>query len=615
MITSELTSGLTSTLFFYYYYSVQSHCRETIISMPEPFTPFGCSPKSSRSLQLRFLYHRARGLVLRPALSFASLSVRGPYLDLLENHFVDLNPTSLRPALKAIVLALLPGLEEETSEDFDRTLKLVDKFKVAVRPIDSEDLSKNHSSGDDFFWQCFFLASITGQSRRLGALAYLVRHLPRLGEELQQESSKGSSSKDDANATELFAKLCSVVTSPEPGLLLRCFAAGLCDEQLLIQRGYLDLLVTHLPLHSTVLQKEVKTEDLELLIRSAVGVVTRRDMSLNRRLWAWFLGPDPGHADSDNLDVPSSPSENPSYLSSKTGYFEEHGLQPLVQALLGMIKSDRKQNPAERARPYRICLSLMDRWEIGGLVVPEVFLPVIDSVRRYKSEVQASDNFNEVVRSASVFFDGVESGLIYGEIVGLLAQAIGPGNLTDAQRHDKLGLVNFILSNFNVREEEMITIHAPLTALAILCMLGDAMSRLLSAGNSDSHVTGIIGEALKVTSMILELVPARAFPTEQSSAQPPNTISLTSLSETEDIDILKKIRTFYVNEQGNIDSISPPFPPLAIGEILLERASSLVCQALESPKTVLDLPIRIIIFVQLITKLPSRYFFDTLRTP
>ena len=57
---------------------------------------------------------------LASTLSFASLSVRDPYLGILERHFLSLDPRALRPAMRSIILALLPGLEEETSEDFDR---------------------------------------------------------------------------------------------------------------------------------------------------------------------------------------------------------------------------------------------------------------------------------------------------------------------------------------------------------------------------------------------------------------------------------------------------------------------------------------------------------------
>ncbi|KAK2009636.1 hypothetical protein LZ32DRAFT_620518 [Colletotrichum eremochloae] len=543
---------------------------------------------------------------LASTLSFASLSVRSPFLDLLEHYFLDLDPRSLRPAMKSVVLALLPGLEDETSEDFDRTLRLMDSFKVAIRPADSEELGGPHSVGDDFFWQCFFLASITGSSRRAGALAYLVRNLPKLGEPIVQ----GKSAKNGAQDDEKSAQLAKMVTSPEPGLLLRSFAAGLADEQLLIQRGFLDLLVTHLPLHSKVLQTNVKPGDLELLLRAAVGVVIRRDMSLNRRLWAWFLGPDPAPGESESgFDSPSSADHQNSYFASKTSYFEDHGLHPLTRALLGMINVDRGSSPGERARPYRICLSLMDRWEIGGLVVPEVFLPIVNSVRHYRDQAPSKADFNEVFRSASVFFDGVESGLIYGEIVSLLAQAIGPGTLADKERLDKLDLVNFILANFNVREEEMITIHAPLAALSILCMLED-MREKQQAGSPPKSSQKTAEEALRITLTVLDLIPDRAFPSSAASNSK-RTMETGVLASLPAVELLKRIKAFYIDEQGNLDTVHVPLSPIEVGELLLQKTGQLVCEGLKNPESGSDLGAKGRVLITLLLKVPTTYQLDT----
>ncbi|KAM0621821.1 hypothetical protein ACHAQG_006218 [Verticillium nonalfalfae] len=518
---------------------------------------------------------------LASTLSFASLSVRAPYLDILETHFLRLDPRSLRPAMKSIVLALLPGLEEETSEDFDRTMKLMENFKVAIRSPGSEELTDVHSTGDDFFWQCFFLASITSHSRRGGALAYLVRTLPKLGEPISSAPPKddGTNNGDQAD---LFIQLGRIVTSPEPGLLLRCFAAGLADEQLLIQRGFLDLLVTHLPLHSKVLQTRVKPADLELLLRAASGVVIRRDMSLNRRLWAWFLGPDPPAADNEStVESPLSVEHPQSYLTSKTSYFEDHGLHSLTQALLAMIQASSDASPTERARPYRICLSLMDRWEIGGLVVPEVFLPIVDSVRQYKSQSSNKNDFNEVFKSASVFFDGVESGLIYGEMVSLLAQAIGPSSLSTAQRLDKLDLVTFILANFNIREEEMITIHAPLTALSILCMLEDAQDRQNNPDQATLRLEAVTERILEIALSLFDLIPDRAFPTQDKPARTMEAAVLVSLPV---IELLKRIKAFYVNDQGSLDAANAPFTPV---ETTFRDAHSVASDEWNAPESTL----------------------------
>ncbi|KAI0378824.1 putative regulator of reproduction dopa [Hypomontagnella monticulosa] len=550
---------------------------------------------------------------LGPTLSFASLTVRAPFLDLLENHVLHTDPRSLRPAMKSIILALLPGLEEETSEDFDRTLKILESFKAAIRPSNSRELSPTDATGDDFFWQCFFLATITSQSRRPGALAYLVRRLPKLGQSLAQE---GHSSKDQQNEAEtLSSDLSYLVTSPEPGLLLRCFAAGLGDEQLLIQRGFLDLLVTHLPLHSTVLQKRAKSDDLELLLRAAAGVVTRRDMSLNRRLWAWFLGPEPPNQEQENgPESPTSPTEHHGYFNSKTSYFEEYGLHPLTQALLSMINSASSGNPAERARPYRICLSLMDRWEIGGLVVPEIFLPVITSVKNFKTKSPSKAEFSEVLRSASVFFDGVESGLIYGEMIGLVAQAISPGNTTDTERDEKLALVQFIMTHFNIREEEMITVHAPLAALAILAMIEDVKEHKGSSkSSSGSGNRAITSRALDVARNLIDLIPQQAFPIGSGERDSVGSIEGPVVASMSNGEMLKKIRTFYVSDQGNIEATPMPFAPRTVGALLAQKACNLTCSSLGATEQEATVSTRSRLLGLLLHKIPHEYTIDTER--
>ncbi|CAK7223906.1 hypothetical protein SBRCBS47491_005367 [Sporothrix bragantina] len=552
---------------------------------------------------------------LAPTLSFASLFARAHFFDLLERHFLDLDPRSLRPALKSLILAVLPALEDETAEDFDRTLKLLNRFKAAVRPLDSEELTPHHATGDDFFWQCFFLATITSNSRRPGALAYLTRYLPKLGLSTTNGTT-GTAEKETAEAdAELVAKLSELITSPEPGLLVRCFTAGLADDQLLIQRGFLDLLVTHLPLHSTVLQSRAKPDDLELLMRAACGVVTRREMSLNRRLMAWLLGPTPASGDTE------SALESPSFadgktlgfpLSPKTSYFEENGLQAMTRALLSMVQSHPGSTPAERARPYRICLSLMDRWEIGGLVVPEVFMPIVDSVRNFKTEAPTKAEFNEVLRSAGVFFDGVESGLIYGEMLGLVAQAIGPGgNLSAEGRADKLALVKFIIQHFNVREDEMATIHAPLSALSILCMLEDIQNRA-STGGSDAVSEHAI-QALTIAADLLDIVPESALaarPLTGEDTENDEARQQKAQLDLSNAEVLKEIRDFYVNDQGSLDTASPPYGPQAVGELLLQKACSISCQSLLSDADGADLPLKSRVLLTLLDKIPLSTSFD-----
>jgi hypothetical protein len=540
---------------------------------------------------------------LSTTLSFASLSVRGPFLELLERHLLKLDPGSLRPALKALILSLLPGLEEQNSEEFEQTFRLLDGFKKSVRPASGEDLGNNHNSGDAYFWQCFFLAAITSNGRRLGALAYLTRNLPRLGQQIFQDVSSNGARIEET--VKNVSRLSEIVTSPEPGLLLRCFAAGLADEQLLIQRGFLDLLVTHLPLHADVLQVRVKSEDLELLITAAAGVVVRRDMSLNRRLWTWLLGPEivPNENDGEPESPVSVGDSVRMQSSSRTGYFEEFGLIPLTRALLKMLNQETR-NPVERARPLRTCLSLMDRWEIGGLIVPDIFLPAINSIRKYKVEATNKSDFAEVLRSASVFFDGVESGLIWSDIVGLIAQAIGSGRISSSERTEKLSLVSFIIRHFNVREEEMLLIHAPLTALVIFTMLDDATGKVQIQPADYEISLSVSRMALNIATELMELTPERAFQTQPSTNQyiPTSKTVSDALSNQE---FLQEIKTFYIQDQGHIDAVPPCVSSQSLSELLLREGFNVTCQSLADPVSCDDVGIRSKLLVTMLGKIPK----------
>lgn len=545
---------------------------------------------------------------LSSTLSFASLNVRSPFLALLETHLLNLDSLSLRPALKAIILTLLPGLEEETSEDFERTLKLLNGFKVAVRPDTEESISQEHNVGDEYFWQCFFLASITSNGRRLGALAYLVRNLPKLGPLVPKDLPGATSqSLSDDGQNSYSEKLAKVVTSPEPGLLIRCFAAGLADEQILIQRGFLDLLVTHVPIHAKVLQTQVKPEDLERLLIAAAGVVARRDMSLNRRLWTWFLGPelspesdaDFGHGSPASLDGDGRGTSG----VSRTQYFEKYGLQPLTRAIQKMIAA-RPVNPIDRARPFRICLSLMDRWEIGGLVIPEIFLPVVDSVRSYQKQCTTKDHFQEVLRSASVFFDGVESGLIWGEIIGLLKAALGPTSASIADRVDKLALVDFIINNFNVREEEMLVIHLPIAILTVFCIMEDLDSRISRQDHGPETGLGDVALlALNIAADLIDLMPERALTARSvASGLHPNQPEKESKGPSNS-DVLQQIALFYSRYQG-----APEATPLSsnvISGILLREANRAMGHRLGNPLSSVDIGVRTRLLAMLCSKAPK----------
>lgn len=209
-----------------------------------------------------------------PFFQYASTAVRPTVLDIYETFYVPLG-RSLRSASKALALALLPGLEEETGDHFERVLKLVDKVSESV--------------DDAHFLQCVFVVMITNPGSRTSAVNYLARRLsPRLKRHLK---SLGTGLLNpDLVTTESSQPVLIEVIGPDGGLLVRALAAGLEDDSLLVRRGTLDLLNSCLPLPSLLSFADFSPTDKKILIKSACGIVLRRDLSLNKRLYGWFLG-------------------------------------------------------------------------------------------------------------------------------------------------------------------------------------------------------------------------------------------------------------------------------------------------------------------------------------
>jgi len=73
------------------------------------------------------------------------------------------------------------------------------------------------------------------------------------------------------------------------GLMIRAFASALEDENLLVRRSGLDILLQSIKVNGFITRKAQRADRM-ILMRAATGVVLRRDLSLNRRLYTWLLG-------------------------------------------------------------------------------------------------------------------------------------------------------------------------------------------------------------------------------------------------------------------------------------------------------------------------------------
>lgn len=437
---------------------------------------------------------------LLPLMSYASINVKPLLVDLLKTHILPLE--QLRSILLPLIYALLPGIDDESNESFDAVLGLIESIRVKVQD-------------DSHFWQCLFLVIISSSDRRLGALVWLNRNLPRFNSIL---SSTADPPTDKTSAFQALTYEAQTAIIPETGLLIRAFSKGLEDEQILVQRGFLELLVKNLELQSPALQFITIKDDLKLLLISACSTVLRRDVSLNRRLWNWLLGPEPDEATAS---------------LSRSEYFTKYGATELIAGLLDRINSDTTIL-ADRIKPFRLCHSIMDRWEIGSNVVPHVLLPIIKSVKKCDSD---STFYSEVLRSASAFFDVVEAVNIWSDCLKLL--------IDDSE--ESLSLFLYVIQTFNVQEEEMLVQHLPLMLTALLI------------SPKPSTVW------LQVVQSLIDLVPERAYLPIQHA-------DITTEQASDDEFILNKIQQYY---NSSSDDAELPFTPASVSLILQSKFISL----------------------------------------
>ncbi|EGC34706.1 hypothetical protein DICPUDRAFT_98134 [Dictyostelium purpureum] len=248
-----------------------------------PSLPSGCHMKALETYDLIFtrigqerlsrdISIYATGLF--PLFHLASTNVRVKIIQLYEKHIIPLG-SRLISCLNGVVSSILPGLEENQGEAYEQVKNLLD--------------SLSQSTATTLFYQALWKTLITTPYNRLSALNYLLLRLPKQTDVSNQ-----------------------LMYLPEKDTLVsQAIANSLSDSKVLVQRNTLELITVHFPLSLNIFSMEA----LESLVRSAIMVVTHKDMSLNKRLYTWLL-------EDKSSNQPLSNRE----------YFEKYGKAPTVNA-------------------------------------------------------------------------------------------------------------------------------------------------------------------------------------------------------------------------------------------------------------------------------------------
>lgn len=222
--------------------------------------------------------------------------------------------------------------------------------------------------------------------------------------------------------------------------------------------------------------------DLERLLLSAITVVLRRDMSLNRRLYVWLLGPE-----------------------SQPSYFPKYALTPLTKALKKLLHKTGNL-PPHPIRVTKISLALLDKWEVGGHIVPELFTPIMETV--------FSKPDSAILSSARALFDSMDPAVIWAELFSWIDLG-------------KVVMLIWVVDKFNLREEEMLVKHIPQVLLHILCLLRHHL------------VQGT--QWFVLCQKLIQLLPSRAFTSSKG-------IELGS--DFADVDVTTFVREYYRKISG-----------------------------------------------------------------
>ncbi|XP_052538468.1 protein dopey-1 isoform X1 [Tympanuchus pallidicinctus] len=291
---------------------------------------------------------------LFPLLANAAMSVKPTLLSLYEIYYLPLGKT-LKPGLQGLLTGILPGLEEG-SEYYERTNTLLEKVASAV--------------DQSAFYSALWGSLLTSPAVRLPGITYVLSHLNR---KLSMED-------------QLY------IIGSDIELMVEAVSTSVQDTSVLVQRSTLDLILFCFPFHMS----QATRPDMIRILSAALHVVLRRDMSLNRRLYAWLLGFDNnGALIGPRSTRHSNPEEHATY------YFNTFSKEMLVQAMTGILQVNghgEESTLMQDLKPFRILISLLDKPELGPAILEDVLIEVFRTLYtqcKTELELQAEPSFNK----------------------------------------------------------------------------------------------------------------------------------------------------------------------------------------------------------------------------
>lgn len=346
---------------------------------------------------------------LFPLLSHAAMAVKPVLLGLYERYYLPLQ-RALLPSLQAFITGLLPGLEEGL-EVYDRTDALLLKLSLLV--------------GQQVFYGALWGCVLVSPMVRLPASVFIVTHFDRMVCLSQQTYMLGY----------------------DHHLVVRSLSLSLQDSNVLVQRNMLEVLLYFFPFATCLNPEEasiaMSVEDLVRLVSAALLTLLRRDMSLNRRLYAWILG-----TEIKGGMVAPHPVFSTSTEEHTTFYFNNFSKSYLVQALISIIKQKDVESDPDKVvgylRPFRILMSLLDKPEIGPMILSNVLLELVRafysscremlgeetitssglSGNQLASKIKENKNASEIIKTMNMLMSSMNSEYLWEDMTWRFCTAL-----------------------------------------------------------------------------------------------------------------------------------------------------------------------------------------------
>uniref|UniRef100_A0A8C4XIT2 DOP1 leucine zipper like protein A n=1 Tax=Falco tinnunculus TaxID=100819 RepID=A0A8C4XIT2_FALTI len=414
---------------------------------------------------------------LFPLLANAAMSVKPTLLSLYEIYYLPLGKT-LKPGLQGLLTGILPGLEEG-SEYYERTNTLLEKVASAV--------------DQSAFYSALWGSLLTSPAVRLPGITYVLSHLNR---KLSMED-------------QLY------IIGSDIELMVEAVSTSVQDTSVLVQRSTLDLILFCFPFHMS----QATRPDMIRILSAALHVVLRRDMSLNRRLYAWLLGFDNNGAPIGPRSTRhSNPEEHATY------YFNTFSKEMLVQAMVGILQVNghgEESTLMQDLKPFRILISLLDKPELGPAILEDVLIEVFRTLYtqcKAELELQAEPSFNkdhtqlssklrenkktaELIKTANLLFNSFEPYYMWDYIARCVCMReieVGGSEQSELPLTNFCLLVDFLLDIVSLETYiEIQTEHLPQLLL-----------RMISALTSHLHTLHLseLTDSLRLCSKILSKV-------------------------------------------------------------------------------------------------------------